>query len=59
MLGDLGADIAADNPVDISQFVAKLVKHRTFEDDVLYPALDKELSSTQKEFIARRIRTLP
>lgn len=59
MLGDLGKDIAADNIVDISQFVARLVKHRTFEDEVLYPALDKELTNTQKEFIAKRIRTLP
>ncbi len=55
MLDTLGRDIDDERPIDITGLSDLLVRHHQFEEEELYPLLDRELSAEHKRFILRRI----
>jgi hypothetical protein len=42
--------------IDLSEFKDLLSRHRNFEDDILYPRLDRELDQEKKKLILDRIK---
>ena len=43
------------HPIDFEDFTEKLMNHKNFEEDTLYPQLDQELTDDQKTQIISRI----
>lgn len=58
-LNTIESDLAIKDRVSISGLVRLLDKHRTLEENTLYPKLDEVLSKTQKKLIIERIREIP
>jgi hypothetical protein len=44
-----------DKPVSLSEVRELLIQHKTFEEQSIYPPLDKELDEAEKAFIIERI----
>jgi hemerythrin-like domain-containing protein len=56
MLNNLRQDVLHKRPIlDIYEFKEFLTKHKNFEEQEVYPRLDKTLDPSQKEFIVHRI----
>jgi len=51
-------DIMFNRPFNFEQFKETLMVHKTFEEASLYPKLDQELSTAQKDEIIKRIQEL-
>jgi len=51
----LEEDLIKNKKVDISQLQKMLIKHRDYENEVLYPMLDLELNKTQKKTIVQKV----
>ncbi|MDP6627514.1 MAG: hypothetical protein QGG50_06410, partial [Methanopyri archaeon] len=58
MLDALGREIDDERPVDITGLSDLLVRHSQFEEEVLYPRLDRELSAEHKKFILGRVTSI-
>jgi hemerythrin superfamily protein len=58
MLDALGKDIDDERHIDITGLSDLLVRHSQFEEKVLYPRLDRELSAEHKRFILGRITSI-
>ena len=58
MLKEMEDDLRNKGAVDSSELQDLLTKHKDFEDDVLYPKLDRALEDSQKIIITERIGTL-
>jgi hemerythrin-like domain-containing protein len=48
-------DLLWERPVDFMEFKELIMAHKTFEEASLYPKLDAELGTAQKEEIIRKI----
>lgn len=55
-LKNIEVDLAQGKKINISKFQEMLIKHKSFEDSVLYPKLDELLTKEQKEEIFKRIK---
>jgi len=58
MLNTLENDLVTKDEIDISEFQKFLQEHKDFEDKILYPKLDRELSESQKEIVIERINKM-
>lgn len=47
------------NKTEFEEFYNKIKEHRLFEEQKLYPLLDKRLTEQEKEIIAARINEIP
>jgi len=52
----MGKQLEQEESVGMVVFEDMLMKHRNFEDEVLYPRLDKELNPKQKDEIIKKIK---
>jgi hypothetical protein len=51
-------DILKQKNLDVTSLKEMLMKHKTFEEEQLYPQLDKELDTAQKKIIINRIQEI-
>lgn len=52
----LREELIKNKKIDISELRSKLIKHRNYENETLYPMLDMELNSNQKKLVLEKIR---
>lgn len=57
MLELIEEDIKNNQDIELSELIAFLKEHKTFEEEIFYPALDRELDSGQKNEMVKRITT--
>jgi len=58
MLMNLEKDIINKKDIDISKFKKLLEQHKNFEENSLYPKLDRSLDKSQKSIIIKRIKEI-
>ncbi|UCD03594.1 MAG: hemerythrin domain-containing protein [Candidatus Woesearchaeota archaeon] len=58
MLSKLDKQLTDTGNIDISEFKRVLEKHKNFEENSLYPKLDRNLDKSQKDIIIKRIREI-
>ena len=51
-------DLVNSRQFDFEGFKQKLIDHKTFEEEQLYPKLDQELDASQKNIIISRIQEI-
>ena len=51
-------DLMWNRPVQYQEFKEFIMAHKTFEEATLYPKLDKELTTAQKDEIVKKIREI-
>ncbi len=51
-------DLIKGTSVDFAKFKQAILKHKSFEEEQLYPKLDQELSDSQKKHIINRINQI-
>lgn len=55
-LKKLEENLIKNKKVDLSELKKVLLKHRDFENEVLYPLLDLEMNKTQKKIVVEKIK---
>lgn len=55
MLETIEKDIGSGKEISMDNFAARLLEHRDFEDNTLYPMLDQQLDEGHKKMILARI----
>lgn len=58
MLNTIKNDLAIKDNLDVSKFQELLLRHKSFEDEILYPELDNKLNKKQKRLIIEKINKI-
>lgn len=58
MLNTIKNDLAFKDNLDVSEFQELLLRHKNFEDEILYPELDNKLNKKQKRLIIEKINKI-
>jgi hemerythrin superfamily protein len=58
ILSEIKRDLLRNQTVDISKFIRLLKNHKDFEEENVYPRLDKELNESQKNLIFMKINEI-